>query len=349
MNYQLQSKSNPITGLDRPWGFQEVQAPRFQDNRHMKVVRLSALRTSRIYPQEIFLVLISVRGWVQPQGHSAAGRIMSMKNSSDTIGNRTRDLPTCSAVPQPSTVTNFTLLFGQRILLGWKHSLNGILSFFWDASCSLASIYRCLRDFDDMMSPRLWEHISDTLTAWCLRDFDDMMSPRLWEHEISDTLTAWCLRDFDSMMYPRLWQHDVFETLTTWCLRDFDNMVSPRLWRHDVSETLTWCLRDFYGMMSPRLWRHDVSETLTAWCIRDFDMISPRLWEHISDTLTAWCLRDFDSMMSPRLWHDVSETLTTEETNFSETSVQVHQATRSHIAHDSTLNLVYVSRRKYSW
>jgi hypothetical protein len=23
------SKSNPITGLDRPWGFQEVEAPRF--------------------------------------------------------------------------------------------------------------------------------------------------------------------------------------------------------------------------------------------------------------------------------------------------------------------------------
>jgi hypothetical protein len=28
--------------------------------------------------------------------------IMSMKNSSDTIGNRTRDLPACSAVPQPT-------------------------------------------------------------------------------------------------------------------------------------------------------------------------------------------------------------------------------------------------------
>jgi hypothetical protein len=27
---------------------------------------------------------------------------MSMKNSNDTIGNRTRDLPACSAVPQPS-------------------------------------------------------------------------------------------------------------------------------------------------------------------------------------------------------------------------------------------------------
>jgi hypothetical protein len=30
---------------------------------------------------------------------------MSMKNSSDTIGNLTRDLPTCSAVPQPTALT----------------------------------------------------------------------------------------------------------------------------------------------------------------------------------------------------------------------------------------------------
>jgi hypothetical protein len=32
---------------------------------------------------------------------------MSVKNSNDTIGNRTRDLPACSAVSQPSATTVF--------------------------------------------------------------------------------------------------------------------------------------------------------------------------------------------------------------------------------------------------
>jgi len=44
------SKSNPCTDQDRTSGFQKFEAPKFHDNRHMKVVRLLAPRTSRLYP-----------------------------------------------------------------------------------------------------------------------------------------------------------------------------------------------------------------------------------------------------------------------------------------------------------
>ena len=50
-----------FTCLHRPWGLQDV------GSRHKKEARLTALSTGRLYPQEILLVLIYVRGWVDPR------------------------------------------------------------------------------------------------------------------------------------------------------------------------------------------------------------------------------------------------------------------------------------------
>jgi len=58
LTFSKKDTAIPLQAWTTPEGFQNFEAPRFQDNQHMKVVRLSALRTL----QEIFLVLISVRG-----------------------------------------------------------------------------------------------------------------------------------------------------------------------------------------------------------------------------------------------------------------------------------------------
>jgi len=85
---------------------------------------LSALRIGRLYP------LANIPGThfcyrlSQPQGHSAAGRIMSMKNSNDTIGNRTRDLPGCSSVPQPTAPPRATSLLATT--LNWIGILSNV-------------------------------------------------------------------------------------------------------------------------------------------------------------------------------------------------------------------------------
>ena len=84
--------------------FQEFEAPRLQDNRHIKVGRLSALRTGHLYPPGNIPGTLFYYRPSQPQGHSAAGRIMSIKNYKCTIEKRTFDLPAYRAVPQPTAL-----------------------------------------------------------------------------------------------------------------------------------------------------------------------------------------------------------------------------------------------------
>jgi hypothetical protein len=92
----------PLQAWTGPEGSRRLRLTRFQDSRNMKVERLSALRTGHLYPPGNISGTHFCQRLSRSQDHSAAGRIMSVKNFIGTIGNRTRHLPACSAVPQPS-------------------------------------------------------------------------------------------------------------------------------------------------------------------------------------------------------------------------------------------------------
>jgi hypothetical protein len=66
-------------------------------------VKLSALRAGRPLLQENSWYSFLLEAG-RPLGHRAAGGIRQINKSNDLIGNRTRDLPACSVVPQLTTL-----------------------------------------------------------------------------------------------------------------------------------------------------------------------------------------------------------------------------------------------------
>ena len=83
----------------------------------MKVVRLSGLSTGLLFSPGDTLDTHFCYRLSQSQGHSAAGRIMAMKNSSDTTGNGTCDIPACSIVPQSTALPRAPLKYSRTPLI----------------------------------------------------------------------------------------------------------------------------------------------------------------------------------------------------------------------------------------
>jgi hypothetical protein len=97
-DYIKKCKAVPLQVWSGPEGSRKLRFPDFmttsQDGGKVVSLTHQPPLPTRNTPGTHFCYRLS-----RPQCHSATGRIMSLKNFNDTIGNRTRYLPVCNIVP----------------------------------------------------------------------------------------------------------------------------------------------------------------------------------------------------------------------------------------------------------
>jgi hypothetical protein len=111
----------------------------------MKVV--SALRTGHLYPQEIFLVLISVRGWVNPRAILRPEGLCKWKMPGTPPGNKPPAFRVFAAGPNQLRPRGAPpppqLQYSIKLLRCWLLCPNNYVSFFLQMNQVLHSYVRC--------------------------------------------------------------------------------------------------------------------------------------------------------------------------------------------------------------
>jgi len=94
----VKGKAVPLQARSGPEGSRKLRIPDFMTTAQVGGKVVSLTHRPPLPPGNTPGTHVCLR-LSRPQGHTANRRIMSPRNSNDTIRNQTRDLPVCSVVP----------------------------------------------------------------------------------------------------------------------------------------------------------------------------------------------------------------------------------------------------------